>query len=50
MPVRVHAGSTNPALDPFAKIPELKFCAARIAPVRMAAESLGPVRQGPANY
>jgi formate dehydrogenase major subunit len=23
---------TNPALDPFAKIPELKFCAARIGP------------------
>ena len=24
---------TNPALDPFGKIPEFKFCAARIAPV-----------------
>ena len=23
---------TNPALDPFGKIPEFKFCAARIAP------------------
>ena len=28
----------NPALDPFGKIPELKFCAARIAPVKVAAE------------
>lgn len=25
---------TNPALDPFGKIPEFKFCAARIEPVR----------------
>ncbi len=25
---------TNPQLDPFGKIPEFKFCAARIAPVR----------------
>jgi formate dehydrogenase major subunit len=24
---------TNPALDPFAKIPEFKFCAARVSPV-----------------
>ena len=24
---------TNPALDPFGKIPEFKFCAARITPV-----------------
>jgi formate dehydrogenase major subunit len=29
---------TNPALDPFGKIPELKFCAARVEPVRVAAE------------
>ncbi|MBI1776605.1 MAG: formate dehydrogenase subunit alpha [Proteobacteria bacterium] len=29
---------TNPALDPFGKIPELKFCAARVEPVRLAAE------------
>ena len=28
---------TNPALDPFAKIPELKFCAARIEAVPLAA-------------
>jgi formate dehydrogenase major subunit len=25
---------TNPALDPFGKIPEFKFCAARVEPVR----------------
>ena len=25
---------TNPALDPFAKIPEFKFCAARVSPVK----------------
>jgi formate dehydrogenase major subunit len=24
---------TNPALDPFGKIPEFKFCAARVEPV-----------------
>ena len=24
---------TNPALDPFAKIPEFKFCAARVSPM-----------------
>jgi formate dehydrogenase major subunit len=24
---------TNPALDPFGKIPEFKFCAVRVAPV-----------------
>ena len=32
---------TNPALDPFGKIPEFKFCAVRVAPaerVREAAE------------
>lgn len=32
---------TNPKLDPFAKIPEFKFCAAkveRVEPVREAAE------------
>jgi len=27
---------TNPALDPFGKIPEFKFCAARVAAVEMA--------------
>jgi len=26
---------TNPALDPFGKIPEFKFCAARVEPVRV---------------
>ncbi len=30
---------TNPALDPFGKIPEFKFCAARVEPVAMAAEA-----------
>jgi formate dehydrogenase major subunit len=25
---------TNPALDPTGKIPEFKFCAARVTPVR----------------
>ena len=31
---------TNPALDPFGKIPEYKFCAAKVEPVavRAAAE------------
>ena len=29
---------TNPALDPTGKIPEFKFCAARVSPVREAAE------------
>ena len=29
---------TNQALDPFGKIPEFKFCAARIEPVAEAAE------------
>jgi len=31
---------TNPQLDPFGKIPEYKFCAARVEPaaVRVAAE------------
>ncbi len=28
---------TNPALDPFGKIPEFKFCAARISAVETAA-------------
>lgn len=28
---------TNPALDPYGKIPEFKFCAARVEPVRSAA-------------
>ncbi len=28
---------TNPQLDPYGKIPEFKFCAARVAPVRAAA-------------
>ena len=27
---------TNPALDPLGKIPEFKFCAARVAPVEAA--------------
>ena len=41
----VHAASggqalTNPALDPFGKIPEFKYCAAKVEPVstRVAAE------------
>jgi formate dehydrogenase major subunit len=29
---------TNPQLDPYGKIPEFKFCAARVEPVRAAAE------------
>jgi formate dehydrogenase major subunit len=29
---------TNPQLDPYGKIPEFKFCAARVAPARAAAE------------
>ena len=29
---------TNPQLDPYGKIPEFKFCAARVEPVREAAE------------
>ena len=33
---------TNPALDPFGKIPEFKYCAARVQPIdseaRIAAE------------
>jgi formate dehydrogenase major subunit len=29
---------TNPALDPFGKIPEFKFCAARVEKVKVAAE------------
>jgi formate dehydrogenase major subunit len=28
---------TNPQLDPFGKIPEFKFCAARVEPVQAAA-------------
>ncbi|HUA53399.1 MAG TPA: molybdopterin dinucleotide binding domain-containing protein, partial [Candidatus Sulfotelmatobacter sp.] len=28
---------TNPALDPFGKIPEFKFCAAKVTPVEAAA-------------
>jgi formate dehydrogenase major subunit len=28
---------TNPALDPTGKIPEFKFCAARVSPVRETA-------------
>jgi formate dehydrogenase major subunit len=27
---------TNPALDPMGKIPEFKFCAARVSPVHAA--------------
>jgi formate dehydrogenase major subunit len=30
---------TNPALDPFGKIPEFKFCAARVEPVNAAVEA-----------
>jgi len=30
---------TNPALDPFGKIPEFKFCAARVEPVAAVAEA-----------
>jgi len=30
---------TNPQLDPFGKIPEFKFCAARVEPLRSAAET-----------
>jgi formate dehydrogenase major subunit len=29
---------TNPQLDPYGKIPEFKFCAARVEPIRAAAE------------
>ena len=28
---------TNPALDPFGKVPRLKFCAGKVEPVREAA-------------
>jgi len=28
---------TNPQLDPFGKIPEFKFCAARVEPVKETA-------------
>ena len=30
---------TNPALDPFGKIPEFKFCAARVTPVAATAQA-----------
>ena len=30
---------TNPALDPFGKIPEFKFCAAQVEPVKVVAEA-----------
>ena len=30
---------TNPALDPFGKIPEFKYCAARIEPAEALAEA-----------
>jgi len=30
---------TNPKLDPFGKIPEFKFCAAKVEPVRAASEA-----------
>jgi formate dehydrogenase major subunit len=30
---------TNPALDPFGKIPEFKFCAARVEPAGVAREA-----------
>jgi formate dehydrogenase major subunit len=29
---------TNAQLDPYGKIPEFKFCAARVEPARVAAE------------
>jgi formate dehydrogenase major subunit len=29
---------TNPQLDPYGKIPEFKFCAARVEPLETAAE------------
>ena len=29
---------TNPQLDPFGKIPEFKFCAARVAPAQRPAQ------------
>ena len=32
---------TNPALDPFGKIPEFKFCAARVEAMPIAATSGG---------
>ena len=30
---------TNPALDPFGKIPEFKFCAAQVEPLKAMAEA-----------
>ena len=30
---------TNPALDPFGKIPEFKYCAARVTPTEASAEA-----------
>ena len=30
---------TNPALDPFGKIPEFKYCAARVTPANAPAEA-----------
>ena len=30
---------TNPALDPFGKIPEFKFCAAQVEPIKAVAEA-----------
>ena len=30
---------TNPALDPFGKIPEFKFCAAKVEPAKMRMEA-----------
>ena len=30
---------TNPQLDPFGKIPEFKFCAARVAPLVQVSEA-----------
>jgi len=30
---------TNPQLDPFGKIPEFKFCAARVAPLVQVPEA-----------
>lgn len=36
---------TNPTLDPFGKIPEFKFCAARLRPAAVAEESAGSPQQ-----
>ena len=33
-----HLNGTNPALDPFGKIPEFKYCAAKVEPVEATAQ------------